>query len=482
MLTFFVVRRPIVSAAWLLVSCTAGAPVSAPPPLDQQALTAASVTLRPIRHLTSPSQDSPWLGRVEANHVSLDTDLGSFRLNKGTRVLVTTVSDKSLHCQTSWNGLWIGGELRQRDVGRVPIREVRSSAPRPNGPIRIDTVEDFIQFVEFVEDMYPSAAPREVASEIRQLWYSRYWEGMINSDGILVDGRPIDLAQTSIRSMFDIGYLIHNRSGTVLTPFGEVSMGHVMAGIDAQLNGPSRPVGQRRESLERDRRFGYELVVNAANGRAREFSTWACDLGDAVSRGASGFDTLPRFGANPAELTGDIDGYTLVDVVATFGSTDRAGPMKISALLRDFYSMSPDEHRRRVDDVFHKSVAVLGGSAEVASAIDDCARLMFERHSLEGLRRSRRVDQAVAYVFRYDIVSDVDAEFDEAEMPRDIRSDGLAEATESYAAGSCVLVAPDGSRHAVWRGVPDLVHSFGGELPLFECAHRTPLDEMLQDL
>jgi hypothetical protein len=35
----------------------------------------------------------------------------------------------------------------------------------------IDTIEDFILFVETVERTYPSATPGEVASEIRQLWF-----------------------------------------------------------------------------------------------------------------------------------------------------------------------------------------------------------------------------------------------------------------------------------------------------------------------
>ena len=56
---------------------------------------------------------------------------------------------------------------------------------RIRAKIKITTIEDFILFVETVERQYPSAGPKEVASEIRQLWYSdANWEVMVASQGI----------------------------------------------------------------------------------------------------------------------------------------------------------------------------------------------------------------------------------------------------------------------------------------------------------
>jgi hypothetical protein len=60
--------------------------------------------------------------------------------------------------------------------------------------LTIDTIEDFILFVETVERTYPAASPGEVASEIRQIWFSdRNWELLSSGRGIAVGGKEVDI-------------------------------------------------------------------------------------------------------------------------------------------------------------------------------------------------------------------------------------------------------------------------------------------------
>ena len=62
------------------------------------------------------------------------------------------------------------------------------------GKIVISTIEDFILFVEAVEREYASATPREVAGEIRQLWFSdENWDVLLDSPGIRKGGRSEDI-------------------------------------------------------------------------------------------------------------------------------------------------------------------------------------------------------------------------------------------------------------------------------------------------
>ena len=49
-------------------------------------------------------------------------------------------------------------------------------AEQPGRKVRIETIEDFVLFVEAVEAQYPAAPASQVVSEIRQVWYSdEHW-------------------------------------------------------------------------------------------------------------------------------------------------------------------------------------------------------------------------------------------------------------------------------------------------------------------
>ena len=70
------------------------------------------------------------------------------------------------------------------DVDPASYR-VSFKAPAAGGKIVVSTIEDFILFVEAVEREYASATPREVAGEIRQIWFSdENWDVLLDIPGI----------------------------------------------------------------------------------------------------------------------------------------------------------------------------------------------------------------------------------------------------------------------------------------------------------
>ena len=67
-------------------------------------------------------------------------------------------------------------------------------AEQPGRKVRIETIEDFVLFVEAVEAQYPAASAKQVVSEIRQVWYSdEHWELLVASDGIIERGTKVDI-------------------------------------------------------------------------------------------------------------------------------------------------------------------------------------------------------------------------------------------------------------------------------------------------
>src|SRR3970282_1129579 len=67
-------------------------------------------------------------------------------------------------------------------------------AASPGTKLLIDTIEDFILFVTSIEKRFPLAKPSEVASEIRQLWFSdENWELLVASGGIVESGKRVDI-------------------------------------------------------------------------------------------------------------------------------------------------------------------------------------------------------------------------------------------------------------------------------------------------
>ena len=217
----------------------------------------------------------------------------------------------------------------------------------------VDTIEDFILFVETVERTYPSATPGEVASEIRQIWFSdTNWELLSAGRGIVVGGKTIDIETepNPIAVAFDMKDLApaHAPSKAITTPMGKVGMGHVLAGIDTVINGfPTTAAAAGATSS--DAALKYKTLAAATAGDSRDFATWSGDLGQAygdylvakyVQRTASA--SLAGFiaaEADPDALAADIHGY-----IATQVSTDMPGAesptgyaKSVSAILRNMY-------------------------------------------------------------------------------------------------------------------------------------------------
>jgi hypothetical protein len=191
--------------------------------------------------------------------------------------------------------------------------------------ISITTIEDFILFVEAVENQYPHATPGEVAGEIRQIQFSGpNWAALLNSPGISDNGRPVDIEnpKNPIAQRFDIPAL--KAKHTLTTAFGDVDVLHVVAGIDAALNGAPKTAA----SIDEEDYLKHKTLTAGHGGDPRDFATWSGDLGQAYAdylsaryvegkKDAKLLRSMER-AANPAALLGDVHGYIAVEV---FGST-----------------------------------------------------------------------------------------------------------------------------------------------------------------
>lgn len=131
--------------------------------------------------------------------------------------------------------------------------------------IKVTTIEDFILFVESIERFFPNATPADIASEIRQIWFSDgHWELLSAAQGIRTAGTPVDIeTQPPVSSTFDMGQIGPGTAGlTLATRHGQVDIGHVLSGIDLALSGfpkstrppSSRSVATRQETAQRSTR------------------------------------------------------------------------------------------------------------------------------------------------------------------------------------------------------------------------------------
>jgi hypothetical protein len=225
--------------------------------------------------------------------------------------------------------------------------------------IQVVSIEDFILFVEDVERQYPGAKPAEIATEIRQLWFSDVnWDVLVDGDGVMDGGKAVDIETepNPVAQRFDMKDLAPSAGGKkIATRLGTVDIGHVMAGIDAALNGgPSAyPAArlQRRGEDNGKSKFKWEKLNEGDSGNPRAFATWAGDLGqayavfisDVVVDGQAG--TLADYVssmAKPDEMLGDIHGYIAHQVWwDTPSSEDPTGTkLSVSSVLRDLYLMS----------------------------------------------------------------------------------------------------------------------------------------------
>lgn len=242
----------------------------------------------------------------------------------------------------------------------------RSSSAR----IQIKTIEDFILFVETVERQYPSAKPREIAGEIRQMWFSdQNWDVMLDGRGVVEGGREQDIETrpNPIAEMFDMQDLAPQKGGKqISTSMGTVDIGHVMAGIDASLNGAPSKLPQKfmihipghsaaNQVPDSDALLKYNTLKGLNKGDPRDFATWSGDMGQAYAEylvarwvkkdAAASFQTFMDEKSPADELLGDIHGYIATEVwkqVPTSASPT-GGELKVSNVLRDLYLVNKQE-------------------------------------------------------------------------------------------------------------------------------------------
>ncbi len=215
--------------------------------------------------------------------------------------------------------------------------------------IKLYTIEDFILFVEAVERQYPAASPQDIASEIRQMWFSGdTWEAMLDSRGVRTNGTAEDIESKSnpIAKTFDMDHLrtTGGRSKVLETPLGKVDIAHVMTGIDGALS--NSPKGSSFKTKE---------LRQANQGDPRDFVTWSGDLGQAyahylLARWKKGDKsaTLAEFveaEAGQEALLGDIHGYiaerVFLDVPREASPT--GNKLKVSNLLRTLYLVDKEK-------------------------------------------------------------------------------------------------------------------------------------------
>lgn len=249
--------------------------------------------------------------------------------------------------------------------------------------IRIQTIEDFILFVETVERQYPTANPNEVAGEIRQLWFSdQNWDVMVNGQGVVSGGKAEDIETkpNPIAEMFDMKDLAPQKGGKQLsTHLGAVDIGHVMAGIDSALNGaPAKVPDKFRKKImgteydDPDAALKYRTLKNLDAGDPRDFATWSGDLGQAyaeylvarwVKDDASA--SLKTFVADKSpkdQLLGDIHGYIAYEVwkkvPASISPTGQE--KKVSNILRDMYLVTKEKSGIK-DSSYQKFMEITSG-------------------------------------------------------------------------------------------------------------------------
>lgn len=247
----------------------------------------------------------------------------------------------------------------------------------PGKQVEVTTIEDFILFVEQVERQYPSATASEIASEIRQLWFSDVnWEILVKSQGVKEGGKDVDIetAPNPIATRFAMKTLAPTAGSKELaTPLGRVDIGHVMAGIDAALSSfpstyPERYLASRGNDNS-DSELKYKTLKAASGGDSRDFTTWAGDLGQAyaeylveryVNEESATLAEFMNKKAPPAELLGDIHGYIALQVWKEVPAaiSPSGGALKVSNVLRDLYLVGgkgQKTYRQYVEKVSGKS-------------------------------------------------------------------------------------------------------------------------------
>jgi hypothetical protein len=309
-----------------------------------------------VRHLGPVVQAPPPIDLSEP----LDLDLGVFG-SSGAFVALKRAANRRVAIPDWEPTKEERGDLDRaadtlENTGRYVVDRstfVVSFAPSSSGgKLTVTTIDDFILFVEAIENEYPQATPGEVAGEIRQIQFSGgNWETLLNSPGISESGRAVDIENPAnpIAKRFDIPALKANHK--LATADGEVDVLHVVSGIDAALNGaPTKPVSDEQED-----QLKFKTMTAAHGGDPRDFATWSGDLGQAYAdylsaRFVEGKKDakLLRYmesAATPAELLGDIHGYIALNVFARTPPPVRTGwfltgnDATVSNVLRTLYQV-----------------------------------------------------------------------------------------------------------------------------------------------
>lgn len=242
------------------------------------------------------------------------------------------------------------------DTGKYEVDSatfrVSFKKPAGGGKITITSIEDFILFVETVEREYPSASAREVAGEIRQIWFSdENWDVLVDSPGIRKGGaaEDIETEPNPIAKQFDMKDLAPKGKGkTIATKLGNVDVGHVLAGIDATLSGAPSSTPKGKDELK------WKTLHDADKGEPRDFATWSGDLGQAyaeylvarwVEDKSVSLKTFVDDKAPRDQLLGDIHGYLAVKISGSMpeAASPTGGDTKVSSILRNLYLVSKDD-------------------------------------------------------------------------------------------------------------------------------------------
>jgi hypothetical protein len=220
----------------------------------------------------------------------------------------------------------------------------------------VRTIEDFVLFVEEVERAYPRATLAEVASELRQLWFSdSSWDILSAGEGISEGSKLVDIeSEGPVAASFDMKQIAPKGGGLQLnTRYGRLDIGHVVAGMDLALNG--MPINYPKAYLKKRgietwmTDTAYDFMKKLSGGHTADFATWSGDVGQAYAeylldryvRGKRGTTLSAEVDqwAPDDQLLGDVHGYYAVAIFNNLPSdaSPTGTERRVSNILRDIY-------------------------------------------------------------------------------------------------------------------------------------------------
>ncbi|NOQ74231.1 MAG: hypothetical protein GQ574_19640 [Crocinitomix sp.] len=277
---------------------------------------------------------------------------------------------KSTNKWTPVTGQFIRGAIIAFDA----IRKTEKKKAVKIKPIKINSIDDFIAFVEIIEMMYPNAKPSNIIGELRQVWFSDLkWDTVVAGNGIQKKGERIDIETkpnriAEIFAMSNLAPIDETKKPsprkTMKLNLGNADIGHLIAGVDATLNGYRKEVDVDLPTwftpIDRRTAVSVRKAYNRSPHKViSDYQTWSGDLGQAYATYLyTRFETAGKFEwidetkisikslkrskelfATTAELTGDIYGYILVELVkksANITDDKNIKEMKISDLFKHF--------------------------------------------------------------------------------------------------------------------------------------------------